>query len=189
MSQNEFMKTVRGHMDFLVYAMVAIVILLIGIAMIGDPVEAGIAFTTLSDTHASPWGSILTAVGGWLIFTFLVSYMIHRRGEKEASHEIRATTYLLASFLTELDKAEIETYEAFADLNKSMMLSVMGEMLTAQSSDPKQAEQCIKRLHEAFDEEIKEFGARAHGIVSRSESRIKQRFDPELVDRVFTNGA
>lgn len=189
MSQNELMKTVRGHMDFLVYAVVAIVILVIGIAMVGNATEAGIAFTTLSDSHASPWGSILTAVGGWLIFTFLVSYMIHRRAEKEASHEIRATTILLASFLTELDKAEIETYQAFADLNKSMMLSVMGEILTAQGSDLKVAEQCNKRLSEAFDQEIKEFGGRAHGIVSRSESRIRERFDPDLVDKISMNGA
>ncbi len=188
MSQNKLMKTVRDHLDFLVYAIVAIVILVIGIIMVGDSAQAGIAFTTLSDTHASPWGSILTAVGGWLIFTFLVSYMIHRRGEKEASHEIRATTYLLANFLTELNKADIETYQAFADLNKSMMLSVMGETLTAQGSDLSQVQECNKRLSEAFDQEIKQFGTRAHGIMSRSEARMKQRFDPQLVDKISMNG-
>ena len=187
MSQNELMKIVRGHVDFLVYAIVAIVILVIGVAMVGDAAQAGIAFTTLSDTHASPWGSILTAVGGWLIFTFLVSYMIHRRAEIETSNEVRATTYLLASFLTELDKSEIETYQAFAELNKSMMLSVMGEILSAQGADPRMAQDCDKRLGETFDQEIKNFGARAHGIVSRSETRIRQRFDPKLVDRHAAN--
>jgi hypothetical protein len=187
MSQNELMKIVRGHMDFLVYAIVAIVILAIGIAMVGDAAQAGIAFTTLSDTHASPWGSILTAVGGWLIFTFLVSYMIHRRAEIETSNEVRATTYLLASFLTELDKSEIETYQAFADLNKSMMLSVMKEILTTQGADPNQAQECNRRLGEVIDKEIEEFGTRAHTIVSRSESRIRQRFDPKLVDKYATN--
>jgi hypothetical protein len=189
MSQNELTKTVKGHLDFLVYAVVAIVILVIGIALIGNPEEAGIAFTTLSDTHASPWGSILTAVGGWLIFTFLVAYMIHRRGERETSHEIRATTYLLAGFLTELDKAEIETYQAFADLNKSMMLSTMGEILTAQGSDPKQTEECNKRLSQSFEDEIQVFGSKAIGILSRSEERMKRRFDPEWVDKIAMDGA
>jgi preprotein translocase subunit SecG len=189
MSQNELMKTVRGHMDFLVYAVVAIAILLIGIVMVGDAAEAGIAFTTLSDTHASPWGSILTAVGGWLIFTFLVSYMIHRRTERETSHEIRATTYLLASFLTELDKAEIETSQAFADLNKSMMLSVMSEILATQGSDEEQAKDCQKRLSQALDGEIEEFGKRALGIMSRSEERMKRKFDPDWVDKVAMEGA
>jgi len=184
MSQNELKKTVRGHLDFLVYAIVAIVILVIGTVMIGDAAQAGIALTTLSDTHASPWGSILTAVGGWLIFTFLVSYMIHRRGEKEASHEIRATTYLLASFLTELDKAEIETYQAFADLNKSMMLSTMGEIMVAQGSSPEMTKERNARLSQTFDEEIEKFGKRALGIMSRSEERMKQKFDPEWVDKV-----
>ncbi len=187
MSQNELLKTVRGHMDFLVYAIVAIVILVIGIVMVGDAAQAGIAFTTLSDTHASPWGSILTAVGGWLIFTFLVSYMIHRRAEIETSHEVRATTYLLASFLTELDRSEIETYQAFADLNKSMMLSVMAEILTAQGADPKKAEECNRRLGDAIDKEIMQFGTKAHNIVSRSESRIRQRFEPELVEKYSTS--
>lgn len=189
MSQNEFMKTVRGHMDFLVYAVVAIVILLIGIAMVGDPVEAGIAFTTLSDTQASPWGSILTAVGGWLIFTFLISYMIHRRTEKETSHEIRATSYLLASFLTELDKAEIETYQALADLNKSMMLSVMGEIMVTQGAGEEQTRECNNRLSQTFDGEIEEFGKRAVGIMSRSEERMKKRFDPEWVDKIAMDSA
>jgi hypothetical protein len=189
MSQNEFLKTVRGHLDFLVYAVVAIVILLIGITMVGDPAEAGIAFTTLSDTQASPWGSILTAVGGWLIFTFLVSYMIHRRGERETSTEIRATTYLLASFLTELDKAEIETYQAFAALNKSMMISVMGEILVAQGSDEGKTKECNKRLSEALEGEIEEFGRRALGIMSRSEDRMKRKFDPEWVDQIALGGA
>ncbi|MEE9224243.1 MAG: hypothetical protein V3U51_05790 [Thermoplasmata archaeon] len=189
MSQNELMKTVRGHMDFLVYALVAIAILVIGIAMIGNPAEAGIAFTTLSDTQASPWGSILTAVGGWLIFTFLVSFMIHRRSEKETSHEIRATTHLLASFLTELDKAEIETYQAFADLNKSMMLSVMGEILVTQGAGEEQTKECNNRLSRAFDEEIDEFKKRAVGIMSRSEERMKRRFDPEWVDKIAMDSA
>jgi hypothetical protein len=189
MSQNELVKTVKGHLDFLVYAVIAIVILVIGIAMVGNPEEAGIAFTTLSDTHASPWGSVLTAVGGWLIFTFLVSYMIHRRGERETSHEIKATTYLLASFLTELDKAEIETSQAFADLNKSMMLSIMREILVAQGSDDEQTKECNKRLSQTLDGEIEEFGKKALGIMSRSEERMKQRFDPEWVDRVAMNGA
>ncbi len=186
MSQNELVQTVRGHMDFLIYAIVAIVILVIGIVMVGDAAQAGIAFTTLSDTHASPWGSVFTAVGGWLIFTFLVSYMIHRRAEIETSHEVRATTYLLAGFLTELDKSEIETYQAFANLSKSMMLSVMAEILAIQGADPKKAQECRKRLGETIDKEIEEFGTRAHSIVSRSESRIRQRFEPELVEKYST---
>lgn len=189
MSQNELMKTVKGHMDFLVYAIVAIVILVIGIVLIGNPEEAGIAFTTLSDSHASPWGSILTAVGGWLIFTFLVSFMIHRRSEKETSHEIRATTHLLASFLTELDKAEIETYKAFADLNKSMMLSVMGEIMVIQGAGEEQTKECNNRLNQALDGEIEEFGKRAVSIMSRSEERMKRKFDPEWVDQIAMNGA
>lgn len=189
MSQNEFVKTVKRHLDFFVYAIVAVVILVIGIVLIGNPEEAGIAFTTLSDTHASPWGSILTAVGGWLIFTFLVSFMIHRRSEKETSHEIRATTHLLASFLTELDKAEIETYQAFADLNKSMMLSVMGEIMVTQGAGEEQTKECNNRLSQAFDEEIDDFGKRALGIMSRSEARMKRRFDPEWVDKIAMDSA
>jgi preprotein translocase subunit SecG len=189
MSQNELMKTVRGHADFLVYAIVAVVILVIGIVLVGSPEEAGIAFTTLSDTQASPWGSILTAVGGWLIFTFLVSYMIHRRGERETSTEIRATTYLLASFLTELDKAEIETYQAFAALNKSMMISVMGEILVAQGTDEGKTKECNKRLSRTLDGEIEEFGNKAIGILTRSEDRMKRKFDPEWVDKIAMEGA
>ena len=174
MNQNEFKNTLRGHLDFLVYGVVAIVILVIGMAMVGDLEGIGISFTTLSPTHTSPIGSVLTAIGGWLIFTFIVSYMIHRRGEKEARYEIRATSLLLARFVKELDRAEIQTTQHFAELNKSMILSTTREILTAQGLEPEDVADTTVRLTKALKREIDDFDAKSSLVRSEAESRMKE---------------
>jgi hypothetical protein len=92
----------RRNSEFVVYATIAVIILLVGIAMVGNPVEVGISFTTLSDSDLSPSGSVLTAIGGWMVFTFAISYLINHRAQKEAKNEIRATSLLLVKFIKEL---------------------------------------------------------------------------------------
>lgn len=174
MNQNEFMNTVRGHLDFIVYGVVAVVILIIGMAMVGDLEGIGISFTTLSPTHISPIGSVLTAIGGWLIFTFIVSYMVHRRGEKEARYEIRATSLLLARFVKELDRAEIQTTQHFAELNKSMILATTKEILTAQGREPGKVDEATARLTDVLNKEIDNFDAKASLVRSEAEARMKE---------------
>lgn len=174
MNQNEFMNTVRGHLDLLIYGVVAVVILVIGMAMVGDLEGIGISFTTLSPTHISPLGSVLTAIGGWLVFTFIISYMIHRRGEKEARYEIRATSLLLARFVKELDRAEIQTTQHFAELNKSMILATTREILTAQGREPEKVDETTARLTEVLNKEIGDFDAKVSLVRSEAEARMKE---------------
>jgi hypothetical protein len=174
MNQNEFVNSVRGHLDFLIYGVVAVIILVVGMAMIGDLEGIGISFTTLSPTHISPIGSVLTAIGGWLIFTFIVSFMIHRRGEKEAKYEIRATSLLLARFVKELDRAEIQTTQHFAELNKSMFLATTREILTAQGLEPEEVGDMTVRLTKVLNREINDFDSKASLVRSEAEARMKE---------------
>ncbi len=184
MTRSRFLNGIKGHMDFVVYATVAIVILVIGMVMIGDPEEIGISVTTLSPAESSPAGSILTAIGGWLMFTFIISFIIHRRGEKESKYEIRATSVLLAKFLIELDRAEIETTQAFADLNKSTTLAIGREMLAVQGIEAKEVEKRFAHLSEALDKEVKEFYARTMHIRSKTEERLKKSCDFEMSEYI-----
>lgn len=184
MTRSSLVDEIKGHLDFLVYAVVAIVILVIGMILIGDPEEIGISVTTLSPGTSSPAGSILTAIGGWLMFTFIVSFIIHRRGEKEARYEIRATSALLAKFLIELDRAEIETTQAFAELNKSTTLAIGREMLAVQGIDAKEVEERFAHLNEALDKEIKNFYAKTIRIKSETEKRLRKGTDFEMSEYI-----
>lgn len=177
----------RRNSDFIVYATVAVIILVIGIVMVGNIVDIGISFTTLSKSEVSPSGSILTAIGGWMVFTFAVSYLIHRRAQKESKDEIRATSLLLVKFLRELDRAQIKATQILLDWNKTTTLTTIKEMLTAQGVKEKEVENTISRLNEGFEKQIEKLNTAINNIRFESEARMKKCCDFDMMGYVCKN--
>jgi hypothetical protein len=187
MTKNSFVNIMRRNSEFVVYATIAVIILLVGIAMVGNPVEVGISFTTLSDSDLSPSGSVLTAIGGWMMFTFAVSYLIHRRAQRESKDEIRATSLLLVKFIKELDGAQTKSTKILLDWNKTTALKTTREMLSAQGIKEKEMKNTISKLNEDFEKQIEKLNTAISNIRSESESRMKKCCDFDVMDHVCKN--
>jgi hypothetical protein len=177
----------RRNSEFVVYATVAVIILLIGIIMVGNAVDIGVSFTTLSESKASPLGSVLTAIGGWMVFTFAISYLIHRRAQRESKDEIRATSLLLVKFIKELDRAQTKSTKILLDWNKTTSLKTTREMLSAQGITEKEVENTISKLNKDFENQIERLNTTINDIRFESESRMKKCCDIDMMDHVCKN--
>ena len=187
MTQKNFLNMMRRNSEFVVYATVAVIILLIGIIMVGNAVDIGVSFTTLSESKASPLGSVLTAIGGWMVFTFAISYLIHRRAQRESKDEIRATSLLLVKFIKELDRAQTKSTKILLDWNKTTSLKTTREMLSAQGITEKEVENTISKLNKDFENQIERLNTTINDIRFESESRMKKCCDIDMMDHVCKN--
>ena len=187
MTQDSFMNMMKRNSEFVVYATVAVIILIIGIVMVGNIVDIGVSFTTLSESEISPLGSVLTAIGGWMVFTFAISYLINHRAQKEAKNEIRATSLLLVKFIKELDRAQTKSTKILLDWNKTTSLKTTREMLSAQGITEKEVENTISKLNEDFENQIEKLNTTINNIRFESESRMKKCCDFDMMDHVCKN--
>jgi len=177
----------KRNSDFAVYITIAMIILIIGIVMVGNIVDIGVSFTTLSESEISPLGSVLTAIGGWMVFTFAISYLINHRAQKEAKNEIRATSLLLVKFIKELDRAQTKSTKILLDWNKTTSLKTTREMLSAQGITEKEVENTISKLNEDFENQIEKLNTTINNIRFESESRMKKCCDFDMMDHVCKN--
>ena len=187
MTQKSFMNLMKRNSDFAVYITIAMIILIIGIVMVGNIVDIGVSFTTLSESEISPLGSVLTAIGGWMVFTFAISYLINHRAQKEAKNEIRATSLLLVKFIKELDRAQTKSTKILLDWNKTTSLKTTREMLSAQGITEKEVENTISKLNEDFENQIEKLNTTINNIRFESESRMKKCCDFDMMDHVCKN--
>jgi len=177
----------KRNSEFVVYATVAVIILLIGIVMVGNIVDIGVSFTTLSESKASPLGSVLTAIGGWMIFTFAVSYLIHRRAQRESKDEIRATSLLLVKFLKELDRAQAKSTKILLDWNKTTSIKTTKEVLSALGIKEEEMENAVFKLNEDFEKQIEKLNNVINNIRFESEERMKKCCDIDMMGYVCKN--
>lgn len=89
--------------------------------------------------------------------------------------------------MTELDRVEIRTTQAFAELNRSMMTETAREVLGRQGDKAEEVEETVSRLSVVFSREIENFRTKAQGIRLESEARMKQCFSSERMDQVASD--